>query len=484
MSRNWLDIDVKGFAQTLTDKGVARIVMEPIANALDTEATTITVDWSWEHSYLTLEVVDDDPTGFSRLADAYTLFAPSIRKGDASKRGRFSLGEKELIAICVASRHGFLSICSTTGTVLFDQSGRHESREKTQAGTILRAKVRMTVSDLTAFENLLGLLLVPPTVQMSINCQVVASVQPFSVVSGVLLDTVTTNDEGELVRTKRQTNIEVFDVPDYQTPMVFELGVPVVEHDGKFHVNVLQKVPLNRDRDNITPAYRRALNAAVVEVVASSLTTEDVNKSWVRDVIPDMPDAVAKDLFVKRFGEKTVIYDPTDIEASKRLQDEGYTVIYGRSLSADEHHVVRATGVFKPAGQVRPSGVKMSPGGKPPIDPSQWTPAMTALATYSTNVAKFLLDEHVDVRVQFYNISRSGWAGCADREGFLAFNIGTLGRAWVESPKQEAVDALLLHELVHVAGINDHFSDRFYNTLARFGAKLRTCPEMLVGAAH
>ena len=93
-------------------------------------------------------------------------------------------------------------------------------------------------------------------------------------------------------------------------------------------------------------------------------------------------------------------------------------------------------------------------------------------------VARFLLSRTVGVR--FYNIPRSNWAGCADADGFLAFNLGTLGKHWVEQPTQRSVDALLLHELVHVSGVSDHLSSAFYNTLAQLGASLRHCPDRLV----
>jgi hypothetical protein len=41
-------------------------------------------------------------------------------------------------------------------------------------------------------------------------------------------------------------------------------------------------------------------------------------------------------------------------------------------------------------------------------------------------------------------------------------------------PNQEAVDALLLHEFAHLAGVSDHLTREFNTALERLGAKLRT----------
>jgi hypothetical protein len=125
-TKPWLDIDVRGFAQTLGTKGVARVALEPISNALDTDGTEIDIKFARARNYGTLVVADNDPCGFQDLADCWTLYAPSRRRDDAEKRGRFGQGEKELIALCADG--GALRVSSRTGTVVFDRSGRSVSR--------------------------------------------------------------------------------------------------------------------------------------------------------------------------------------------------------------------------------------------------------------------------------------------------------------------------------------------------------------------
>ena len=45
-------------------------------------------------------VKDDSPEGFRNITHAYTLFADTYKRRDPTKRGRFNLGEKQVIAIC------------------------------------------------------------------------------------------------------------------------------------------------------------------------------------------------------------------------------------------------------------------------------------------------------------------------------------------------------------------------------------------------
>ena len=49
-------------------------------------------------------VVEDDGKGFRRIEDAYTLLGPTEKRSDPTKRGRFNLGEKELVSIAIEAK--------------------------------------------------------------------------------------------------------------------------------------------------------------------------------------------------------------------------------------------------------------------------------------------------------------------------------------------------------------------------------------------
>jgi hypothetical protein len=67
-----------------------------------------------------------------------------------------------------------------------------------------------------------------------------------------------------VVRGGRETNVEVYEPEQGETAMLYELGVPVVETGDRNDVNILQKVPLNVNRDNVPPAYLRTVRTLLL----------------------------------------------------------------------------------------------------------------------------------------------------------------------------------------------------------------------------
>jgi hypothetical protein len=62
---------------------------------------------------------------------------------------------------------------------------------------------------------------------------------------------------------QRKTQVAIFEALPGPTPSLYEMGLPVVEMGNRWHVNVGQKLPLNRDRDNVKPAYLQAVRVAM-----------------------------------------------------------------------------------------------------------------------------------------------------------------------------------------------------------------------------
>jgi hypothetical protein len=56
----------------------------------------------------------------------------------------------------------------------------------------------------------------------------------------------------------------------------------IVETHDRWHVSIGQKVPLNKDRNNVKPAYLKAVRTHVLNEMHSSLTEDDANQDWVR----------------------------------------------------------------------------------------------------------------------------------------------------------------------------------------------------------
>src|SRR5687768_5223695 len=109
MSR-WFEADKAGLRQIaerlVERRGFGIIGAELYQNVMDTNATVceITLEKTNTRGWYTLLCEDNDPVGFADLTHAYTVFAPSLKKRDPEKAGRFNLGEKMVLAFCREAR--------------------------------------------------------------------------------------------------------------------------------------------------------------------------------------------------------------------------------------------------------------------------------------------------------------------------------------------------------------------------------------------
>jgi hypothetical protein len=72
------------------------------------------------------------------------------------------------------------------------------------------------------------------------------------------------DEQGIMRPRQRKTQVAIFEALPGETPSLYEMGLPVVATGDKWHIGVGQKVPLNRDRDNVKPAYLQAVRVAML----------------------------------------------------------------------------------------------------------------------------------------------------------------------------------------------------------------------------
>jgi hypothetical protein len=466
---SWFHVDKEGLSKLMERKGKEFILYELLQNSWDTNAKKVDVSLrrSEIKGYAEIEVIDDHPDGWKELAHAWTLYAESEKKADAEKRGRFNLGEKLVLALCRTAR-----IETTTGGVAFDSEGRHTLRTKRAAGSRFFATVRMNQEERVAVAAAFLKLIPPPNVVTTLNgATVLPTRTPLQTVQ-VTLPTETADGEGVLRRSARKTSVEIYEPLLGETASIYEMGIPVVETKDRFHYNVLQKVPLNSDRDNVTPAYLQELRTVALNAMHSHISKEDAVASWVRDAAADPAAApvAIETVMTHRFGDKRVIADPTDPEGTKLAMSQGYTVVPGGALSGGEWANVKRDQVMLPAGQVTPSPKPYSPDGNPmdlvPYD--KYTDEMKRVVKYAKGLAYKLLDCNIQVTV----VSKATWPYAATYgPGHLTFNLGRLGHAWFNDGPREEVDELLLHEFSHHYS-SDHLSEAYHDAICKLGAKL------------
>lgn len=328
----WFSVDRIGLSKVASRRALAAAVWELVSNSLDAPGTT-RVDVALEpiptSPFVTVRVTDDSPDGFINLSHAWTLYAESARKGDAEKRGRFNLGEKLVLALCRRA-----TIATTSGTVLFDDDGRHQSRAKREAGTEFSGEIRMTRDQLQEVWMELRKAIVPTGVDLHVNGERISHRVPVKVVEATLATEIA-DAEGFLRRSSRKTKVEIYKLDPGETAYLYELGIPVVETGDQWHVNVLQKVPLNTDRDNVPPAFLTAIRALVLNAMVAEIKGEQAAAPWVRAATESKdaaPEAVVQ-VVKERFGERFVGWDPTDHEANSTAEAAGFKVIPVAALS-------------------------------------------------------------------------------------------------------------------------------------------------------
>jgi hypothetical protein len=471
--KNWFEVDPKGLAQILERKGKEFIVFELIQNAFDANNVK-SVEVSLRHkegrSY-SLEVQDDSPEGFKNMAHSYTIFAPSEKKSDVSKRGRFNLGEKLVLAMCDS-----MEIVTTQGGIRFDDEGRHALRRKIPSGTLVSCVLKLKKEEYEEMLRAAQRVLIPADCELVVNNMMQprrSALHSFD----VALPTEIGDAEGFLRKSERQTRVELFELKPGESPRLYELGIPVCETDFPWDVNVCQKIPLTLDRDAVTPAFLKKLRVAVLNETHNIITPEDANKAWTTEAVesPECKPEALSSYLDERFGEQRVAYDPSDAEANKLAVASGYTVVTGRMLSGAAWDNIKREGLIRPAGQVTPSSKvwdgENNPDAKecPPIPEEQWNDGMRGVADYAKKVAGLVLGRSISVK--FFS-SPHMLAAAAYGPGHLSFNKMRLHNVWFDLGRnQESIDNLLIHEFGHEYS-GDHLSKEYNDALTKIGAKM------------
>lgn len=481
---NWFEVNREGLAQLVERHGKHRIITELIANAWDEEGVTeVIVDLRPKpgRAEVELYVTDNSSNGFRDLSHAWTLYAPSDKKRLPEARGRFNLGEKLVIAMCSKAH-----VISTTGTVVFDRNGRHEHKTKSDRGTEFYGLMRMTRDELLSTVYELKRLQPPKSIKTTIrtfdidgretDCHVISSVEPLAVIPAELR-TVCADAEGYMRDVLRTTSIELRACANSEEGgWLYELGVPVVDIGGPWDVNVLQKVPLNKDRDNVRPAYLRTLRTFVLDGGHKLLSSPQSHEEWVTEGLARADPSTVSEVLDLRFGKKRVSFDPSDPEANKRAVAEGYTVVAGGSLPGDVWRNVRESDAMKPAGKVTPTKhPKFSPDGVDTEVPfERWTDAQKVVCASFKLIGQAMLHDRTGLTIRIVCDKWNRFSAWYGEGGFLTLNVQVLGHQWFEDGAgglQAKHLGLLLHELGHEF-CADHLSEDYHDALTRLGGEL------------
>lgn len=474
MSEPAIIVDRKGLASKLANRPKAFILYELLQNAWDENVTVVRakVEAVPGKVQCRITVEDDCPEGFADISSIYTLFRQSKKAPDPTKRGRFEMGEKLVIALAIEAE-----IATTKGTVIFNAEGRRTLRAAREAGTSFTGLFKMTREEQADIVEAARMLAPPAGIETYLDGTLLLPRKILHTFE-TTLQTVRADADGNLTTTQRKTRVHVYEVRPGETAHVYEMGIPVVETGDQWHYDVQQRVPVNWERNNVPPSFLRTLRVEVLNAMHEQLSEGEATAPWVTEAAEDVR-CEAKSITTivqRRFGDKVVVFDPSDPEGTKMAVSQGYTVIPGGAFSKRTWDNIRSAQAALPAGQVTPSPKPYSPEGHPEkvIHPSKWTPDMHRIADFAGTLFEKLTEHSCTVVI--VNEPQASWAanfGKKQNGWFrLCLNFGRLGKAWFARPKRdiEVLD-LLLHEFVHHK-VSDHLSNEMHEVATNLGARL------------
>lgn len=489
---SWFAVDKAGMALVLERRGIAYALFELYQNADDTKATRIEMELKpvAGRPHAELRVRDNDPDGFVNLKHAYTLFAESPKKGDPTKGGRYDIGEKLVLCRCIEAQ-----IRSTTGSVTFAEDGERweNPREKTKEGSEFWGLLKLTREEQAEIAQAARSLLVVEGKEVTFNGEPIPARKALC----EFWTTLTTEIGGAgepLRRSQRQTVVRVYEPLPGEPARLYELSVPVVETGDTWDIQVMQRVPLNMERDNVTPGYLRDLRAEVLNAMLKAdaarpdepprVTPEVAAAAWVTEGAgsPRSADHSVHSVMDLRYGPARVGADPSDRQAEKEAVSQGHVVVQQLALPPELRQRVKESGALAPAGRVFPTPKPFEAEADKMLKllpEAEWSVGMKRMRDGIERIAEIVFEDprppRAADRVHLRIADDPGWKfnGCYRGAPFreITLNAAMLGRDWFDrfvlDPK---VLRLVLHELAHEKG--HHLDHSYHEALCLYGARL------------
>ena len=463
--QGWFEVDKEGLRQTLGRKSKSFALFELLQNAFDEDGCKrVDVTLSLPvNGMSTLIVRDDSPTGYRDLSNAHTMFANSYKKTDPTKRGRYNLGDKLVLALCDEA-----TITSTSGQTIFRSDGtRGRGRTKTEVGSEFRGVLPLTQEEFDAVTKEVGMVIAP--IRTTFNGEKLPVRAPTRVFS-VTLPTEVADEKGVMRTRQRKTEVRLYEVPEGQEAYLYEKGLPVCPIEAKWSVEVCQKVPVNLERDFVSDAYKAAVYVAVINEMHDVLSKEDMSAIWVQRALEDdrISTEAAARVFTEQFGTDAVLQDLKDKGSNSNAVAHGKQVIPRGVFNRKQLANLKKTGLLMTASEAGFDTDHEHDLSKI-VQPKQYSADLKRFVKLIEDVSPFLLNHPVAVRA--IDDEEESIAGCTQwgkKEFVFTVNIALHNiHDWVENFE------LLIHEMGHFREqSNAHCVTGFYEACNMMSAKL------------
>ena len=386
--------------------------------------------------------VEDDGSGFANIADAYTLMGDTAKRGNPNKRGRFNLGEKEMVSVAISAK------ISTVGKdVVFPErrvGGRKVADNDRTRGTVVELVMPWDEKERDEIVNMLLKFRPPSDCRLRVNDVEVVRNEP-SEVHECTLDTVIQDGLGAPLRpTRRKTSIEIHEqLVDAETAWLFEMGIPIQPTELAYDVDVQQKVPMPPKRDTVRQSYLQDISAETLNAMADEMEGSDFGATWVRDALEDdrTEPSTVKRTVDQRYGDKVTFWS-SNRDANMKATEQGYEVLHGRSMSKAEREAIKEHGGVRTANDlfgrmdfgIAPTSVEPDDVKR---DFADWVRGLARVC----GIIPSVVFNHHETNV----VATCSGAG---RRPTLSFNTYHLGDEWFAKREWPQFE-LVVHELGH-----------------------------------
>lgn len=303
----WLAVSLEGFAAMNAGREPAHLVKELVQNALDAlnGGGKIELECRVGEVGTVLVTCRDNGMGMHNLADIRTMFHTS--KTDSNlQRGRMGRGFKEMLCLArqatVTSGHFRIEF-------LTDQAGQKVTRhgpvpdDQIVYGTLVEMHMPWKAESIGPIEKYFQGLLVPRRVNLRVNGNKIKSRKATHKIEASLPTELF--ESGRWIRPIRKTTIELVKIAEGEEACVYELGIPVcpMQWSAGYHVDVLQRVPMNPCRDAVASGYLTRLHRACLPTLLSELQEDQVRQDWVGAAVPYCDEETQKEVIRRGFGQ-------------------------------------------------------------------------------------------------------------------------------------------------------------------------------------
>lgn len=456
--KSWFEVDKNGLAQLMAGKPKSFILRELIQNAWDENIRKCIVDIKYKNddNVIEISVEDDSPEGFKDITHAYTLYADTYKRSDVKKRGRFNTGEKLAFSVCKN-----VVVETTKGTIIFDESGRHESDEKRKNGSIITVWFDGTQDDYNNIIQSIDKYLIPKGITFTINNKEYKYKTPIKVFKALLLSEIKNESTGIVGRTRRSTDVHVIKNDTDDASHIYEMGIPIQEIDGSFHLDVQQKVPLDQSRESVLPSFLKDLYAVALDNIHEDIDEDESAETWITEGMKgkNVSKEALHDVITKRYGDKVVVADNFDPNSIDDAISHGYKVLRGTELPKDVWSNTKKFNLIPSSSRLFGHRTKCTPT----VEPNE---KQRLVALYAKKIAKRCIG--IDIEVQFIDDRHIVPAEFNRNNIILTFNLGKLPINFFDEPLKTT--GLILHELAHFNG--NHTQSSYHKLLTEIGEKL------------